>query len=426
MRPGAGDANAEILVVDGRIAAIGHGFDRGGRCVIDARGCVVMPGFVDTHRHAWQGLIRHVGAGWDVWQYLASGHGLISPRLAPDHVYLGTALSALTALDSGITTVCDEAHSQHSREHTLRGIEAWRESGLRARYGYGWASGPHSADAGLAPHPGDLEWVRAHVLPDDGALVSMYAMLRGPGMARPEVNLSDMRRARELGLRMSMHVAHTAFPEIHDLAEVLQTGDLDDLIVIHAGAATDPELRELASRGASISIAPVLESLMPGIGVPVTARAIAAGLTVGFSTDTEAAGSGDMFGVLRSAYLADGIRRVTGLAGDTSPPVTPRELLEIATRGGAEAAGIAHLVGSLAPGMRADMIVVDLSAVNLISAADPASTLLLNGHAGNIRTVIVDGEILKDDFLLRDRARLDAIATAVRREAPRLTAASAP
>jgi 5-methylthioadenosine/S-adenosylhomocysteine deaminase len=424
MDPVLGDLQADVLVIDGDIASVGTEVALEEAEIIDATGCYVLPGFVDTHRHAWQAAVRHAAVGWDVEEYMTRGHGVVSPRLTASDVYLGDTLGALTALDSGITTVCDECHAQHSPAHTEGAVRALQDSGIRARFGYGWSAGSYVPEDAERGHPADMERVRERLLPDDDTLVTMYAMLRGPGMAAPAANRDDMRRARALGLRMSMHVAHTRWPDAREITHLAQEGSLaDDVVLIHAGAATDDELRMVADARAFLSISPAVESVMAGVGLPITSRALAAGLRPGLSIDTEIAGPGDMFTVMRTAYTTDHvIRMLCPGPADAYPPLTPRILLELATFGGAHAAGLGDTVGSVTPGKRADIILIDADAPNMISSADPATAILTSAHTGNVRTVLVDGEVRKQAGTLRDIRRVTQLKDEVLRAAHRLTA----
>ncbi|HXW19332.1 MAG TPA: amidohydrolase family protein, partial [Roseiarcus sp.] len=127
--------SADILIVDGTIREVGPGIHVQDAEIIDATGHIVMPGFVDTHRHLWEGLIRNSLADGTLADYFRVVNGKFGPAYRPQDVYAGTLLSALGALDAGVTTVLDWAHVQNSPEHTDGSIAALRESGLRAVFG---------------------------------------------------------------------------------------------------------------------------------------------------------------------------------------------------------------------------------------------------------------------------------------------------
>ena len=100
-------ADTDVLIRDGRIAEIGRGLEAPGAEVIDAAGSVVMPGFVDTHRHTWQAIVRNIASDWSLDEYMAGLHVGLSKHFRPEDTYTSNYLGSLEALDSGITTLVD-------------------------------------------------------------------------------------------------------------------------------------------------------------------------------------------------------------------------------------------------------------------------------------------------------------------------------
>lgn len=420
-----GEIDGDVLIDDGEIVAVGPEIRAPHARVIDASSSFVLPGFVDTHRHAWQSILRFVGASWGVTEYMARAHRIIAPAITPEDAYLGGRLSALACLDAGITTVCDESHVQHTPLHTRRAVDALQQSGVRARFGFGWSAGPQNLLEGDEPHPAHLESTRADLLADDAALVTMYAMLRGPVLASTSRCLDDIARARALGLRMSFHVGHPNPEGRREISLLDEAGALGpDMLFIHGGESSDEELRMMARAGISLSIAAAVESRMAGIGRPLISRALAAGVPLSFSADTELAAAGDMFGIMRAAYAADQLERVTPAENDAAAPpeLTPQSLLEFATLGGAKACGLGDVTGSLTPGKRADLILIDRHAVNLLSPADSATSIVTGAHPGNVSTVLVDGVEQKSGGLLRERPALEDLRGPAQEAAIRLLA----
>lgn len=393
MDPKIGELDGDVLVENGTITAVGSNLRAPGVRIIDATSSWVLPGFVDTHRHCWQSVARFAGFGWDVATYMERVHAKVAPAISPQDAYLGNMLSAFACLDAGITTVCDESHVQHSTDHTEALIRALSESGIRARFGFGWSAGPTNVLGSTDPHPSHLEDVRTRLLPDDSGLVTLYAMLRGPVLSSLETCIADIRRARALGLRMSFHVGHPNPLGMSEIGLLHDAGVLgSDMHVIHGGGCSDDELRMLAQAGVGLSVSPTVESWMPGLGVPATARALRAGVQVSFSADTELVAGGDMFAIMRAAFTADQLRRMSDPAyREAHRPLTPAQLLELATIGGAMVSGIADRVGSLTPGKRADVILIDREAPNILSQADSATAIVTAAHAGNVTGVFVDG-----------------------------------
>lgn len=134
--------HTDVLVEEGRIAAVGRGlpFDETdtGLEVIDARALIVLPGFVDTHRHVWQAVLRSAAVDESLDSYLGRILGDLSGRFTPADVYTGNLLGALECLDTGVTTVQDFSHVQYTPEHSAAAVEALEEAGIRAVFGYGY------------------------------------------------------------------------------------------------------------------------------------------------------------------------------------------------------------------------------------------------------------------------------------------------
>ncbi|MGY4713001.1 amidohydrolase family protein [Mycolicibacterium sp. CBM1] len=303
MDPESGTMLADVRVVDGRIDAVGSVPKVRGENVFDATGKVVLPGLIDTHRHNWQGALRLTGFGWDFPTYRRYVQQTWGPRVTPEDAYIGELMGALTALDAGITTVRSESHIQNSRDHADAVVAALRDSGIRAVLAHGWPS--TESDTWMLGssrgHPPDILRLRSDVLSDDTALVTLNAMLRGPDMTTPEVTVADLAMARDLGVRASMHMGWRP-GGINFLHE---RGLLDsDLLLVHCCRSSDEEMEQAAAADASISVAPAVETSMPGLGLPATDRFLAAGGRVSLSSDTKICVAGDMFtaGVRRKQH----------------------------------------------------------------------------------------------------------------------------
>src|SRR5690606_17367665 len=142
--PQYGDLQGDMLVRQGKIVEIGPHVHAPGARVIDGAGKIVIPGFVDSHRHMWQGLLRNSGADELLADYLGRVLFGIGPQLTPDEVYLGNLMSALSALNAGVTTVLDWSHIATTSDHTDAAIDALEDARIRGVYAYG-------ANAGVQP-----------------------------------------------------------------------------------------------------------------------------------------------------------------------------------------------------------------------------------------------------------------------------------
>ncbi|WP_326596629.1 amidohydrolase family protein [Streptomyces sp. NBC_01803] len=398
--PALGDLPAaDILIEDGTIRAIGPALETpGGAEVIDASDMIVMPGFTDTHRHTWQTAVRHTYADIDPLQYFAEMLGPVGAAYTPEDVYLGTLLGALSALDAGITTLVDWAHVMNTPGHADAAVQALTESGIRAVFAHGWPLTPEWTRDSALPHPADIRRLKERYVASDDQLLTLAMAARGPEMARPDVWLADLRLARDLGIRTTVHVGAYAHNAHHRaVARLRDAGVLGpDLTFIHCCRSHDDEIAMIADAGASVSLGVHCELNSPGMGDIPLDRILAAGLRPGLSGDTETKCAGDMFTQMRlllayhRSWTGGGHSRLKD-----PPPLGTRDVLEFATLAGARVAGLGDLTGSLTPGKQADLILIRANDLNLAPVTDPAAAVVLAAHPGNVDTVLVAGRPVK-------------------------------
>src|ERR1700754_5356500 len=138
MDPANGDlGRGDVLIENGVIVEVAEHLEAADAEVIDATDRIVMPGFVDNHRHAWQTAFRGVGADWTFAEYLAAMHGTVKPHFRPEDVYLGNLLGRLEALHSGVTTMLDWFHCGQSPEHANAALAGLRHAAGRSIFCYG-------------------------------------------------------------------------------------------------------------------------------------------------------------------------------------------------------------------------------------------------------------------------------------------------
>ncbi|HEX6472267.1 MAG TPA: amidohydrolase family protein [Streptosporangiaceae bacterium] len=377
--------DGDVHIVDGVIVAVGRGIEAPGAESLDMRGMIVLPGLVETHWHMWNTLLRSMS---DPAGYFRTSIGL-GRVFGPDDVYQGTRLAAAEAIHSGITFVHDWCHNVRAPEFAEASLRALGESGLRARFSYGWSAG-HANDRTI-----DLEHCeRLHQEWEKG-LLSLGIAWRGPASSNPaivtapEVYREELRTARRLGLPVTVHASgpRSAAGQIGALAREGLLGP--DMQVVHANNATDEEIAQLAESGASATVSPISE-LRIGYGFPRVRELLAAGVPTGLSIDTTVlTGNADMFAVMKVTQGVENGRAYDEFALPT------RRVLELATIEGARSMGMDELIGSLRPGKRADIIAVSTHAPNLGVFTDPAHMLVTAAQPANVDTVIVDGRVLK-------------------------------
>jgi 5-methylthioadenosine/S-adenosylhomocysteine deaminase len=389
----AGDmADADVHVANGAIVAVGKNLAAPGVTTIDGHGMIVLPGLVETHWHMWNTLLRSMSGDKPEFGYFR-GTALLGQKFLPDDMYQGTRLACAEAINNGITHVHDWCHNIRGAAFADADLKALRESGLRGRFSYGAAQGmPNDQGIDLA----DLkrlhdDWSK---LSPDG-LLTLGLAWRGQGgnnpatAIPPEISKGEIDAARKLGLPISVHASGSR-PAVGQIDGIAKAGLLaKDMQLIHANKATAEEIKAVADAGASISSSPYTE-LRIGFGPPQVSNFLAAGIPMGLSVDTvELSGNADMFGIMKVLQNAE-----NGIA-ENEFKLSARRVLQIATSEGARAMGIGDTVGSLKPGKRADLIMVNTRSVNLGVFGDPAHMLVTAAEPANVDTVVVDGRILK-------------------------------
>jgi cytosine/adenosine deaminase-related metal-dependent hydrolase len=389
----AGDlAGADVHVADGAIVAVGQNLKAPGAAVIDGHGMIVLPGLVETHLHMLNTLLRSMSGDKPETGYFKTT-ALLGQKFEPGDMYQGTRLACAEAINNGITHVHDWCHNIRGPAYAEADLKALRESGLRARFSYGWSQGMANnqvMDLAELRHLHE-DWSK---LSPDGLITLGFAW-RGQGGNNPataipaEVSKQEIEAARQLGLPITVHASGSR-PVIGQIDAIAKGGLLNkDMQIIHADKATPDEIKAVADAGASISISPFTE-LRIGFGLPQTVKFLEAGIPVGLSVDTvELSGNADMFGIMKiTQNVENGI-------SESEFKLTARRVLQLATSEGARSMGIGDKTGSLKPGKRADLIMVDTRGVNLGVFGDPAHMLVTAAEPANVDTVVVDGRILK-------------------------------
>lgn len=404
-----GEFVGDVLVADGKIAEIGFDLQAGNARIIDGRSHALLPGFIDTHRHAWEGALRGLDPSWTYAEYRDHVQIGLGPHLDPEDVHIGNLAADLMSLNAGVTAVRDESHIMNSPQHADAAIAAHWESGIRSVFAYGWPSTEAESwqFGSERPHPADIRRVRETLLSDDSARVTLAAMLRGPELSTMEIAVPDIRLARDLGLQISMHIGLGEWGIQQQAVRKLNDAGLlgSDMLFIHACTSTDEELRMIADHGGQVSVASSIEVNMPGLGQPATNRMLAAGLRPSLSLDVETSAAGDLFGAMRAALSYQQLMRAgaTGLMEKdyaSLPVFDSRDLLTFATINGAIANGIEDRTGSITVGKDADLILIRLTDINMLPATDVAAAIVTGAHAGNVSHVMVAGNMLKSNGVL--------------------------
>ena len=223
--PDVGDVpDGEVLVEDGKIVDIGTDLGVSDAEQIDASGMIVMPGFIDTHRHTWQTPVRGVLPSCTLDHYFAVMLGQVGGFYRPQDVHIGDYAGSLEALNAGVTTLLDWSHISNTPDHSDAAIQGLKDAGIRAVYAHGMPTGGEWWSFSELEHPADIRRIRETYFSSDDGLITLAMAARQPGNVNFDVAKHDWALARELGILISVHVGmrlhtlhYTPVKDMHDL-----------------------------------------------------------------------------------------------------------------------------------------------------------------------------------------------------------------
>jgi len=390
---------ADVLIEGTKISAIGPNLSAADAEVIDAADMIVMPGFVDTHRHVWEGILRNIGTDVTLEgeaNSLTIIVNTLAPVFRPEDAYIGNLVGLYGALDAGITTILDWSHIQATRDHTDAVIKALDESGMRAvfAYGYPWWKDPDEHQE---------EWIREiakKCFSTKDQLLTFALAPQGPEITSFEVAKAQWELARELDARISVHVGVGSAGQQGKLGRMGKAGLLkNDTTYIHCTTLSDDEIKMIVDTGGTVSLSSTSEMTM-GYGMPPIQRFLNHGLRPSLSVDAETNMPNDMFTQMRSVNsLQHAMIFDRKLAGKRNLPpfMTSRDVIECATIEGARANGLLHKTGTLTPGKEADIIMLRTESPNILPVNDPISAVVWGMDTSNVDSVLVAGKALKRD-----------------------------
>ena len=388
---------ADVLIEGSKISAIRPNISAANAEVIDAANMIVMPGFVDTHRHMWQGILRNVLPDGSLEDYRNLVQRKFGAVYTPDDAYAGNLFSALGAIDTGVTCVLDWSHIHNTPEHTDAAIKALQESGVRAVFAYGSPQNETGRFWEMQGHkyPDDIARLRKQYFSTDDQLTTLY--MAGPSAAQEHI-LRAFKAARDVEARISIHVGVGEFGR-NALLEKLNAEKAlkSDTTYIHCCTLNDTEWKLIRDTGGTISIAGYVETLM-GHGNPPTQKALDTGIRPSLSVDVETSVPNDFFQQMRTVFsLQKNEVWARRLAGDKNPPkfLTVREVLEFATIEGARANGLERKIGTLAPGKDADIILLRTDTLNVMPMNNAVGAVVTSMGPQNVDTVLIAGKVMK-------------------------------
>jgi cytosine/adenosine deaminase-related metal-dependent hydrolase len=394
-------AGCDVLVADGKIAAVGPGLAvPQGAIEIDASDGIVMPGMIDTHRHMWQTAMRGYGADWTLTQYFVWYYLEWGKTFRPEDVYAGNLLSAIEAIDAGVTTTVDWSHGLQTTDHAEAAVAALRAVPGRFVLAYG---NIQQAPAEWTASPAFREFAARHISSGDDLLGFQLAFDVTGDPAFPEKPAFEA--ARELGVPVSTHAGVWGATNDDGIRLMHEHGFMTpQTVYVHAATLSQDSYQRIAATGGSVSVSTESEQ-SAGQGYPPTWALRQHGIGVSLSMDTSVWWSADLFSAMRATLGADRSREhlEAHAAGDTitHAALRSRQVVEWATRGGARAIGREADLGSIEPGKQADLVLIknDHSPV-MFPLLNPYGHVAFQAQRADVHTVLVAGRVVKHDHRL--------------------------
>jgi 5-methylthioadenosine/S-adenosylhomocysteine deaminase len=440
---------ADVLVEGKNILAVGPNLHASGADELDARGRIVMPGFIDTHHHQFETALRSFladgvlindlsGSPSGTTTYYEYILNKFAPVYRPQDVYINELFGGLSQLDDGVTTVHDVSQISHSPAHSDAAIQALIDTGRRAAFGYFESAGNFGAGVPGNQYPQDADriyhkWFSANNLSSNGLV---HMIMGGEVYLNDATTDQSWTIGRRLGLQIAAHILSPfgIRPIFDKLAAGTggngKIGIGPDNLFIHMTGMSDTAWQKVKNAGAQVSLAVPIEMNMRH-GMPPILRMQNLGMEPSLSVDVECTLTADFFTQMRSCMnlqralvnqmildspngnqnLPDPLDWGLPQSAVTVPPpsfpyfpkppagipapLTTRDVLRYATMNGAKALRLDQKVGSLTPGKEADIIILDATAINVAPLNQVPGAVVSLMDRTNVETVIVAGTVRK-------------------------------
>ncbi len=407
----------DLYIEQGRIKSVGEQGSGKADLVIDARGCAVVPGFVQTHVHLCQTLFRGAADDLPLIDWLKKRVWPMEAAHTEQSVRASARLAIAEMIKGG--TTC--ALTMETVNHTAEALRAAEESGFRATIG------KCMMDKG-DDVPRQLREETSESIRESLALIKEWHGRAG-GRIRccfaPRFAVSCTRElltevahlARERGVMIHTHASEnvdeiemvereTGMRNCMYLDSLGLTGP--DVALAHCVHLDDAEIGMLRRTGTHVLHCPS-SNLKLGSGIARISEMLEQGVSVSLGADGAPCNNRlDMFTEMRTAALLQKVSR----GADALPA---RRVLRMATIDGARALGLDHEIGSLEAGKRADIAIINLTDVHTTPRSpDPVSTIVYAGLASDVKTVIIDGQLVMQDRKLLTMNEGEVIADAER------------
>src|SRR6267378_3625825 len=427
--PAVGDfVKADVLVEGKKILAVGPNLHAGGADEIDARGKIVMPGFVDTHHHQFEtalrsfladGLLFNDGQPHGTINYFQYILGTFAGVYRPEDVYISELFGSLSQLDAGVTTSHDISQIHYTQQHSEAAIKGSADSGRRIVFGF--FEGARADLLGSPPgawYPGGANELKEQYFSSSDQLMTMtmggeiYLLPNNPG--DPRTYETAWKIGRQLQIPIAAHIVGSfgMGPEFDAIARGERSvGFGPDNLFIHMTGMSDlswqkmqdvkkaAEDKGIKNPGPHVSLAVPIEMNMRH-GTPPILKTLAMGIPPSLSVDVEVTLTADMFTQMRSTMNLQRMFMNARALGETYAAgfpnlelLTSRDVLRFATIEGARDLKLDRKTGSLTPGKEADIIILDAEAINIAPLNVVPGAVVSLMDRTNVETVIVAGKV---------------------------------
>jgi cytosine/adenosine deaminase-related metal-dependent hydrolase len=393
-------ANADVLIEDGKIREIRPNISADAAAVVDATNRIIIPGFVDTHSHSYQGLVRNILAnGLLNPDYNRDIQNTLTPVYSVDDAYAGVLLSALGFIEMGTTAIVDISQCSHTPEHSDAMIRAFQEAGIRAVYSY------HRGAGDKHQYPQDIKRLQKTHFNSKDQLLTLALTAN--------LNANVYSLAREAGVQVVQHlVGKDLNKQLADLqqAGLMRPGDE----YIHCIGINAGTWKMLKDAGAEVSLCAPIDMTM-GHGTPTIQEALDHNFRPSLSSDHGVNLTQDMFSLMRATFQFQRLRaHERRRAGEKNPPafLNCRDLLEFATIAGARCAQIDGRTGTLTPGKDADIVMLKADRLDIWPLSNAYGTVVNFMHPGHVEAVFIAGKVKKwrGNLVGVDQARIVRMA----------------
>jgi 5-methylthioadenosine/S-adenosylhomocysteine deaminase len=378
-------AQADVLIEDGKIREVRPNIavSADAAAVIDASNRIVVPGFIDTHNHSYQGLLRNIMPnGLLSPDYNRDVQATLTPVYEPEDAYAGELVTALGMIDMGTTAIVDISQVSHSPEHSDACIRALQDAGIRAVFSYHRGAGPR------ARYPQDITRLQRTYFSSKDQLLTL-ALTTG-------LDAKLYAAAREAGVPAVLHlVGKDLSGPLLQLggAGLLRPGDE----YIHCLGLNDAAWRLIKDTGGRVSLCTQIDMAM-GHGTPTIQDALDHGIRPSLSSDHGVEIAQDFFTIMRSTFTFQRnqlFQRARNGEQNLPPLLTCRDLLEFATLEGARCANLESKVGTLTPGKEADILLLTADRVNIWPLNNAPGVVVNQMSPGNVDAVLIAGKVKK-------------------------------